>query len=128
MIENPLTAIITVKKSKFIAQAFKMTSAAEASELIKKIKKANRKASHNVYAYIVVEVGQIIKRYSDDQEPPGTAGRPLLFLLEQKNLENVLVVVTRYFGGALLGKGGLIRPYTKAAKTALILLEDNISK
>jgi len=111
--------VLIEKKSKFIANIFKVNSETEAIEQIKQMKKEYRDATHNVYAYIVLEEGQIVSRYSDDKEPKGTAGRPILFLLEQNNLCNVLVVVTRYFGGTLLGKGGLIRAYTKATKVAI---------
>ena len=107
------------KKSKFIANLFKVNSEQEAIDIIKSIKKEYKNATHNVYAYIFLQDGQVISRYSDDKEPQGTAGRPVLFLLNQNNLYNVLAVVTRYFGGTLLGKGGLIRAYTKSVKLAL---------
>lgn len=107
------------KNSKFVAQVFKISSETEAKEIIKNIKKENKKANHNVYAYTVMGNEQIISRYNDDKEPHGTAGRPILFLLNGFDLCNVLVIVTRYFGGTLLGKGGLIRSYTKSVKIAL---------
>jgi len=128
-IKTNATATFVEKKSKFVTCLFKINSEAEALEIIKKMKRDNKKASHNVYAYAIFEQGQFISRYSDDQEPHGTAGRPILFLLNQNNLYNVLAIVTRYFGGTLLGKGGLIRAYTKSVKlaienTEIILLED----
>ena len=118
-IEKNSTEILIEKKSKFIANIFKINSEQEAIDIIKDIKKEYKKASHNVYAYVVLSDGQVVSRYSDDREPQGTAGRPVLFLLNQHNLYNVLVIVTRYFGGTLLGKGGLIRAYTKSVKLAL---------
>lgn len=113
------TATLIEKKSKFIANLFKISSEQEAIDIIKTIKKEYKNASHNVYAYTVLEDGQLISRYNDDKEPNGTAGRPILFLLNQKKLCNILVIVTRYFGGTLLGKGGLIRAYTKSVKMGL---------
>ena len=118
-IKSNLTATLIEKKSKFIANIYKINSEQEAIDIIKQTKKEYRNASHNVYAYIVFQEGQVVSRYSDDKEPQGTAGRPILFLLNNHNLYNVLVIVTRYFGGTLLGKGGLIRAYAKSVKMAL---------
>ena len=118
-IKTNSTATLIEKKSKFIANIYKVDSEQEAIDIIKQTKKEYKNASHNVYAYIVLQDGQVISRYSDDKEPQGTAGRPILFLLNNYNLYNVLVIVTRYFGGTLLGKGGLIRAYTKSVKMAL---------
>ena len=113
------TATLTEKKSKFIASLYNITTEQEAIDIIKNTKKEHHKATHNVYAYIITQNGQTTSRYSDDKEPKGTAGRPILFLLNQNNLCNILAIVTRYFGGTLLGKGGLIRAYTKTVKLAL---------
>jgi len=118
-IKTNSTNILIEKKSKFIATIFKVSSEQEAIDIIKRTKKECKNATHNVYAYIVLQDGQVVSRYSDDKEPKGTAGRPIMFLLNQNNLYNVLVIVTRYFGGTLLGKGGLIRAYTKSVKLAL---------
>ena len=118
-INSACTGTLIEKKSKFIANLFPVTSELEALDIIKKIKKEYKNARHNVYAYVIYDDGQVISRYQDDKEPQGTAGRPILFLLNQHNLHNVLAVVTRYFGGTLLGKGGLIRAYTKSVKVAL---------
>ena len=107
---------IIEKKSKFIASVFPVFSKKEAEEKILELKKEFWDATHNVYAYILP--GNISK-YSDDGEPQGTAGLPVYNVLQKKELENVLVVVTRYFGGTLLGKGGLIRAYTDATKKGL---------
>ncbi|MCL2859278.1 MAG: YigZ family protein [Oscillospiraceae bacterium] len=113
------TATLIEKKSKFIASIYKVTSPQEAVNIINSTKKEHKKATHNVYAYIIQDQdGQIISKYSDDKEPRGTAGRPILFLLNQNNLCNTLAIVTRYFGGTKLGKGGLIRAYTKSVKLA----------
>lgn len=119
IIKTNSTGIVIEKKSKFIASLFKITSEQEAIDIIKKIKKEYKNATHNVYAYTILKDGQVINRYNDDKEPQGTAGRPILFLLNQHNLCNVLVIVTRYFGGTLLGRGGLMRAYTKSVKVAL---------
>ena len=119
-IKDNTTNGYTEKKSKFIATIFKVESELEAVKIINETKKKCNKASHNVYAYnILQDNGQVISRYSDDKEPKGTAGRPILFFLNQKNLYNVLVIVTRYFGGTLLGKSRLIRSYVKSVEFAL---------
>ena len=89
----------------------------EAIEFINSIKALNRKATHNVYAYILRQDN--ITRYSDDGEPQGTAGVPVLDVLQKEGLTDVCVVVTRYFGGILLGGGGLVRAYSHACKIAV---------
>lgn len=93
-----------------------MTTEAEARAQLEAVKKREYDARHNCWAY-VLHTGQ--KRYSDDGEPQGTAGQPILNVLEREGVQDVLCVVTRYFGGILLGAGGLCRAYTKAAKDAL---------
>ena len=103
-----------VKRSRFIAYAKPVTTVDEANSFIAEIKSKHWDATHNVYAYILREGG--IKRYSDDGEPQGTAGVPVLDVLEKENLVDVCVVVTRYFGGILLGGGGLVRAYSHSAK------------
>ena len=110
-IENDVTSEFTEKKSKFIGNLFYVESSEEAEEVIKKTKKKYFDAKHNCIAYRVVEDGQIMERFSDDGEPSGTAGAPMLNILQKNNLVNVLIVVTRYFGGILLGTGGLVRAY-----------------
>ena len=110
-IENDVTSEFTEKKSKFIGNLFYVESSEEAEEVIKKTKKKYFDAKHNCIAYRVVEDGQIVERFSDDGEPSGTAGAPMLNILQKNNLVNVLIVVTRYFGGILLGTGGLVRAY-----------------
>lgn len=110
---------IVEKKSRFIANIFPISNEKQAQEIILKVKKENIQARHNVFAYRVIDNEKIIDRFSDDSEPTGTAGIPILNLLVQKELVNVLVVVTRYFGGILLGTGGLFKAYSDSAKGAI---------
>ena len=110
-IENNVISEFTEKKSKFIGNLFYVESIKEAEEIIKKTKKKYFDAKHNCIAYRVIEEGKIIERFSDDGEPSGTAGLPMLNILQKNNLVNVLIIVTRYFGGILLGTGGLVRAY-----------------
>lgn len=119
IVEKELTAEIVEKKSRFIANLFLVKSASEAEEKIKNIKKKYYDAKHNCYAYVVKENNQVSKKSSDDGEPSGTAGAPMLDILEKQNIGNVLVVVTRYFGGILLGTGGLVRAYSESLKKVL---------
>ncbi len=105
------------RKSLFIGHAIPIKSADEALEFIKQKKREYADATHNVFAYIL-EDGRIAK-YSDDGEPQGTAGMPVLDTIKKCNVDGVCVVVTRYFGGILLGAGGLVRAYAHAAKLAL---------
>jgi len=112
--EEKLEEEIVEKKSKFIATLFYVTSEEQAQEIIKKIKKQYFDARHNCFAYRVMTESGVVERFSDDGEPSGTAGGPMLNILAKNNLCNVLVVVTRYFGGILLGTGGLVRAYSDA--------------
>ena len=112
-----------IKKSRFICHAKRVYSEEEARDFITAIKKEHYKATHNCSAFIVGERSEI-KRTSDDGEPSGTAGVPMLGVLENHNLTNVCVVVTRYFGGIKLGAGGLIRAY--AGSVALVVKEIGI--
>ncbi len=105
------------KRSRFIGYCKPVTTEQEAVDFINAIKKEHWDATHNVYAYSLRE-GQI-KRYSDDGEPSGTAGMPMLDVILKNNVVDVVVVVTRYFGGVLLGTGGLVRAYAKGCKVAL---------
>ena len=116
-LRSPCSGEIEEKRSRFIASAAPVETEEQAVEFINSVKAANRKARHNVYAYILREGN--ISRYSDDGEPQGTAGQPILNVLEREGVQDVLCIVTRYFGGILLGAGGLCRAYTKAAKDAL---------
>lgn len=106
---------IVEKKSRFIANARAVSSEEEAVEFINAIKKKNWDARHNCMAYVVND----IQRFSDDGEPQGTAGKPILDVITGRELSNVVIVVTRYFGGILLGTGGLVRAYQRAAIEAL---------
>lgn len=107
------------KKSKFISHAYYVETRAKADEIIKQVKAEYSDAKHNCYAYSVLEDNSIITKSSDDGEPSGTAGMPILNVIKEKRLTNVLIVVTRYFGGILLGTGGLARAYTKASIDAV---------
>lgn len=123
-INQNISAEIVEKKSKFIANVFYVETVEEAEEKVKEIKKKYFDARHNCFAYSVFTKDGIVNRFSDDGEPSGTAGGPMLNILNGKELTNVVVIVTRYFGGILLGTGGLIRAYTGAAQEALGKLED----
>ncbi|MBR1384465.1 MAG: YigZ family protein [Ruminococcus sp.] len=105
------------KKSEFIGHICPVKNADEAVEFIEYIKSQHRKARHNVYAYITRDGN--ISRYSDDGEPQGTGGVPVLEVIRKEGLTDVCVVVTRYFGGILLGGGGLVRAYSHACKLAV---------
>lgn len=113
------TAEIIEKKSKFIADIYPVRNVEEAENKIKEIKKKYYDAKHHCIAYRIIEEDRIIEKSSDDGEPSGTAGAPILNILQGNNLCNVLVVVTRYFGGILLGTGGLVRAYSDATKRAI---------
>ena len=105
------------RKSLFIGHAKHVTSEEEAMEYVKALKKEYSDATHNVWAYVLK--GGLIARYSDDGEPQGTAGMPTLDAIRKSGVEDAVVVVTRYFGGILLGAGGLVRAYSHGAKIAL---------
>lgn len=112
------SAEMVEKKSRFIANVKPILSEDEAAAYIEEIKKKYWDARHNCYAYQLGERNQI-QRYSDDGEPGGTAGMPILDVLRGRDIKNSIVVVTRYFGGILLGTGGLVRAYSSAAKAGL---------
>lgn len=130
-------AEIIEKKSRFICSLFEANSKEDAEKILQVTKKKYHDAKHNCYAYIVkenrdieandnfidnnIEISNIqkIEKCSDDGEPSGTAGAPLLALLKSLNLTNVIIIVTRYFGGILLGTGGLVRAYTEVAQKAI---------
>ena len=115
-ISSPAEASFVEKKSEFIGYIAPVKTGDEAVEFVNRIKSMHRKARHNVYAYIVRQDN--ISRYSDDGEPQGTAGVPVLDVLQKRGLTDVCIVVTRYFGGILLGGGGLVRAYSHAASLA----------
>ena len=106
------------KKSRFIGYVQPVTQEDEALTFIQTIKKKHHDATHNCYAYQIGEYDQL-QRSSDDGEPAGTAGRPILEVIKKSQLKNVAIVVTRYFGGILLGAGGLVRAYSKAAQLGI---------
>lgn len=110
-------ALFIEKRSKFIGRVWRCESEKEALDHISEMRTKHWDATHNVYAYSIRE-GQI-SRYSDDGEPQGTAGVPVLEVFKRENINNFLCVVTRYFGGVLLGAGGLVRAYAHSAKLAL---------
>ncbi len=108
------------KKSRFLATVIPCESEEEALAFVAQKKKEHWDANHNVFCYIIRQEGQEdLKRCSDDGEPQGTAGRPMLTVLENSGLKNLCAVVTRYFGGTLLGTGGLVRAYSHATSSAL---------
>lgn len=117
-VKNFGMAEIVEKKSRFIANVSPISSEDDAADYIEEIKKKYWDARHNCYAYQLGERNQI-QRYADDGEPGGTAGMPILDVLRGRDIKNTIVVVTRYFGGTLLGTGGLVRAYSSAAKAGL---------
>ena len=118
ILKEPTSGLIVEKKSKFICNMIPVDSEEAALEYIKSKKKEYYDARHNCYAYIIGSDGATFHS-SDDGEPSGTAGRPMLDILQGAGLYNVVCIVTRYFGGVLLGTGGLIRAYSDAVKSAL---------
>ena len=117
-VEGEFSYQVIIERSKFICYLKGIENEDQAKEYINSIKKINSLANHNCYAYIADEQGLIMK-FSDDCEPQGTAGLPMLEVLKNKRLYKTVAVVTRYFGGTLLGTGGLVRAYTDASKEAL---------
>jgi uncharacterized YigZ family protein len=117
-IEEESAAELVEKKSRFIALAVHVETEEEALSIIEDLRKRYYDARHNCYAYRLGASGEIAKS-SDDGEPSGTAGRPMMDILVKKDLTDILVVVTRYFGGVLLGTGGLVRAYSGALSMAL---------
>ena len=109
---------IVIQKSRFIGRCFPLKQEKDALEQLAAIRKAHWDASHHCYAYVIGRQG-LTARYSDDGEPGGTAGLPMMEVLKAKQLTDVLVVVTRYFGGTLLGAGGLVRAYSRATTEVL---------
>lgn len=118
ILENT-SAQIVEKKSKFIANIYYVQSQEEVDNLLKEIRKKYYDARHNCYAYSILTNNGIVNKMSDDGEPSGTAGAPMLNIITKNELTNILVVVTRYFGGILLGTGGLVKAYSEATMQAL---------
>lgn len=116
-IEREAVAEFEEKKSVFIGHALPVRTEEEASAFVKELKNKYRDATHNVYAYVLGD--GTVQRYSDDGEPQGTAGMPVLDVIRKSGCTDTAIVVTRYFGGTLLGAGGLVRAYSHAAKLAL---------
>lgn len=114
-IKNNVKNEINIKRSKFICHLYKINSTEEAKEIIDNINLEYKDATHNCYAYIC----GVNKKYSDDGEPSGTAGAPMLNILEVQELDNILAIVTRYFGGIKLGANGLVHAYLDSVKLAL---------
>ncbi|WP_251860895.1 YigZ family protein [Clostridium sp. Marseille-Q2269] len=106
------------KKSIFIGRAKRVQTEEEAKDFINQIRSEEKEARHNVYAYVIGE-NMGIQRYSDDGEPQGTGGMPVLDVIKKNEITDIAIVVTRYFGGILLGKGGLVRAYSKGASIAI---------
>lgn len=106
-----------IKKSKFIGLKFEITNSEEVPEILSNLKKEHKKARHIAWAYIISTPHQ--EKCSDDGEPSGTAGRPILGVMQKRGATNCLVAVVRYFGGIKLGAGGLVRAYSKTAGEAL---------
>ena len=109
---------IVEKKSRFIANVFKVESEEQAVDIINNMKKKFWDARHNCYAYIIGNNNEV-QKFSDDGEPSGTAGKPIMDIILSEKIHNCLIVVTRYFGGTLLGTGGLIRAYQEATKKGI---------
>lgn len=118
-IKENVSAEIVEKKSKFIANIFYIETRGEAEKIIKDMNRKYHDARHNCYAYRIYNELGIIEKSSDDGEPSGTAGAPILNILAKGNIVNVLIIVTRYFGGILLGTGGLVKSYSEVCNNAL---------
>lgn len=117
VVQEFATASFIEKKSEFISYVKRIDTEEQAKEFIREISDKHRDATHNCYAYILK--GTEVARFSDDGEPGGTAGMPMLEVLKREGVSGVCVVVTRYFGGILLGAGGLVRAYAKGAKIGI---------
>lgn len=122
-IKNNVQEEIVEKKSKFIANLFYVETTEQAESVIKETKKKYFDARHNCIAYRILEDGKIVEKSSDDGEPSGTAGGPMLNILQKNKFVNVLIIVTRYFGGILLGTGGLVRAYSDSLQKAIEISE-----
>lgn len=107
-------SLVEIKKSKFIGLYYEVNDVEEVNNILESLKKEHKKARHMPYAY---KIGSIAKK-TDDKEPSNTAGLPIYNIIERKELNNVLIVVVRYFGGIKLGAGGLLRAYSQAANEA----------
>ncbi len=117
-IQNEIENKIIIQKSEFITHLFRVDSIEEVNSILETIRKKYYDATHNCYAYILGD-NQDIQKCSDDGEPQKTAGAPMMDVLKKNNMTNILAVVTRYFGGILLGAGGLVRAYSSSVSEAL---------
>lgn len=118
-LEEPAQAQIVEKKSKFICCLYYVETEEQAMEFLQNLKKKYYDARHHCFAYSIGLSDHPLERFNDDREPSGTAGKPILEVIKGSGLKNVLAVVIRYFGGTLLGTGGLIKAYTEATKEAV---------
>ena len=118
-IAKPFQTSIDIKKSQFICRLFPAQTESEAKEIINEISEKYKDATHNCTAYVVSDG----EGFDDDGEPGGTAGRPMLNVLKKNDMENIVAIVTRYFGGIKLGAGGLVRAYSKSVLEALAIAE-----
>lgn len=116
-VKKESVAELVEKRSRFIARVCPVSTEQEALDFLAEVKAENRTASHNVFAYRLRE--RNLSRYSDDGEPSGTAGLPVLDILDRGDITDTIIVVTRYFGGTLLGTGGLVRAYSSAARLGM---------
>lgn len=118
IVHQGASAEIVEKKSRFIADIFSVSTEEEALQILDKVKKQYWDARHHCWAYVIGNE-QVQERCSDDGEPSGTAGKPILEVIRGNEIHNILVIVTRYFGGTLLGTGGLVRAYTQASQEGI---------
>ena len=116
---------VEIKKSKFLGFSFCVASIEDVKGVLQKLKQDYKDARHLVYAYRLEDDGVLREKFDNDKEPGGSAGQPLLYLLQKKEVANCLLVVVRYFGGIKLGVGGLMRAYTQAGQETLV---DNLKK
>lgn len=124
-IDKSVRTEIKIKGSRFISSIFNISDQISAEEILKKIRHEFYDATHNCFAYKIGFDGNIF-RYSDDGEPSGSAGKPIYFTISKYNLSDILVIVTRYFGGTKLGVGGLVRAYSESAEESLKIAEKKI--
>ena len=114
---------ITIKRSKFLGFVFYVDNEKQVADILESFEDKYKGAAHKVYAYRLEEAGVPKEKFDNDKEPVGSAGQPILYLLKKRDIMNCLIVVVRYFGGTLLGTGGLVRAYTAAAQGTL---EENL--
>lgn len=123
IIKNEKSSQVEAKHSKFLGFAFYVDQSEQIDAILESFEDKYKGAKHIVYAYRFLDAGVLREKFDNDKEPVGSAGQPILYLLQKKEVMNCLVVVVRYFGGTLLGTGGLVRAYTAAAQGTL---EENL--